>query len=141
MRGGSMSDLKALVRRVYDEVFNEGKVELIDELLAENFVEHEQMPGMPSDREAPKMYTQMARNAFPDFRMTVEEVLQDGNKVIVRGRSSGTHKGEFWGMPPTGNTFDIAFIDILEYDGDKMVGHWGVTDTAAMMEQLGGAAA
>ena len=132
-----MSDLKALAMRVYDEVFNEGNLDLIDELLAEDFVEHEAIPGLPTDREAPKMFMNMARNAFPDFRMAVEEVLQDGNKVIVRARASGTHRGEFMGMAATGKTFEIPLIDIMEYDGDKTIGHWGVMDMAGMMEQLG----
>lgn len=132
-----MSDLKPLVMRVYEEVFNEGNLDLIDELLAEDFVEHEQIPGMPADREAPKVFMTMVRNAFPDFRMTVEEVLQDGNKVIVRARAAGTHEGEFMGMAATGKSFDIPLIDIMEYDGDKMVGHWGVMDMAGMMQQLG----
>lgn len=132
-----MSDLKALAMRVYDEVFNGGNLDLIDELLADDFVEHEQIPGLPANKEAPKVFMTMARNAFPDFRMTVQDVLQDGNKVIVRARAAGTHEGEFMGMAPTGKSFDISLIDIMEYEGDKMIGHWGVMDMAAMMNQLG----
>ena len=132
-----MSDLKVLARRIYDEVFNEGNLDLIDELLHDDFVEYEQIPGLPNGKEAPKVFMTMARNAFPDFRMTVQDVLQDGNKVIVRARASGTHEGEFMGMPATGKQFDIAVIDIMEYDGDKAIGHWGVMDMAAMMNQLG----
>ena len=132
-----MSDLKALARRIYDEVFNDGNLDLIDELLHDDFVEHEQIPGLPTGKEAPKVFTTMVRNAFPDFRMTIHDVLQDGNKVIVRARAAGTHQGEFMGMPATGNTFDIGVIDIMEYDGDKVTGHWGVMDMAGMMQQLG----
>lgn len=65
-------------------------------------------------------------------------MLQDGDKVVIRSRFSGTHNGgEFMGIPPTGNRFDIAVIDIMEFAGDKMIGHWGVMDNAAMMQQLG----
>lgn len=65
-------------------------------------------------------------------------MLQDGDKVVIRSRFSGTHNGgEFMSIPPTGNRFDIAVIDIMEFAGDKMIGHWGVMDNAAMMQQLG----
>ena len=132
-----MSDLKALARRIYDEVFTEDNLDLIDELLHDDFVEHEQIPGVPTGKEAPRAFMTMARNAFPDFRMTALDILQDGNKVMVRARAAGTHKGEFMGIPATGNEFDIAVMDILEYEGDKVIGHWGVMDMAAMMDQLG----
>ena len=133
-----MTDHKAQMRRIYDEVFSQGKVELIPELMHEDFVEHEELPpGIPSDRNAPRMMTEMMRSAFPDFQVSVEEMLEDGVKVIARARFSGTHQGEFMGMPPTGNRFDISLIDIIEFEGDKAKAHWGVMDTAKMMEQLG----
>ena len=133
-----MSDLKATMQRLYDEVFNQGNLDVIDELLADDFVEHEELPpGIPQGKGAPRAYTIMFRSAFPDFRMAVEEMLQDGNKVITRVRVSGTHKGEFMGIPPTDNKFDVAAIDIIEFRDDKAIGHWGVMDMAAMMQQLG----
>ena len=58
-------------------------------------------------------------------------------KVVARVRFSGTHQGEFMGIPATGNAFDISVIDIIEFRGDKAVAHWGLMDTAKMMEQLG----
>lgn len=133
-----MSDIQAVMRRIYGEVFTEGNTELIDEVMHEDFVEHEELPlGIPPGREAPKAMTAMMHSAFPDFRADVEEILQDGNKVIARARFSGTHQGEFMGMPATGNRFDINVIDIIEFDGDKAIGHWGLMDTAKMMQQLG----
>ena len=133
-----MADLKTLARRLYDEVLNEQKVDLIDEFMADDFVEHEELPpGVPAGREGPRAMFTMLFSAFPDFRADVKDILQDGNKVVVRARFSGTHEGEFMGMPPTGNTFDIAVIDIAEYANGKMAAHWGVMDTAAMMQQLG----
>ena len=133
-----MPDLKAIMQRIYEEVFSQGNLDVIDELLADDFVEHEELPpGIPQGKGAPRAFTTMFRSAFPDFRMTVEEMLQDGNKVITRVRVSGTHKGEFMGMPPTDNKFDVAAIDIIEFRDDKAIGHWGVMDMAAMMEQLG----
>lgn len=133
-----MSDIQAVMRRMYGEMFSEGNVDLIDELVHEDFVEHEELPpGIPPGREAPKAMVAMMRTAFPDFRADVEEMLQDGNKVVARVRFSGTHQGEFMGIPATGNAFDISVIDIIEFRGDKAVAHWGLMDTAKMMEQLG----
>ena len=133
-----MSDLKATMGRIYEEVFNQGNVDVVDELLADDFVEHEELPpGIPQGKEAPKVYTTMFRSAFPDFHMAVTEMLQDGNKVITRVRVSGTHQGEFMGIPPTGNRFEVTAVDIVEFRDGKGIGHWGVMDMATMMEQLG----
>ena len=133
-----MSDLKALAQRIYDEVFSQGNVDAIDELLSDDFKEHQELPpGIPQGKGAPKAYTAMFRGAFSDFQMNVEEMLQDGNKVIARVRVSGTHDGEFMGIPPTGKKFDVTAIDILEYRDDKVIGHWGVMEEAQMMGELG----
>jgi len=134
-----MSDPKAKMSRLYEEVFNNGDLGAIDEILADDFVEHEELPpGVPQGKESPRALASMMRGAFPDFHVAVEEMLQDGNKVITRARFSGTHEGEFMGMPPTGNRFDISVIDIVEFRDDKAVAHWGIMDAARMMEQLGG---
>ncbi len=134
-----MQDLKALTRRLYDEVMNQGNLDLIDELLHDDFVEHEELPPeVPQGKEAPRVMFTMMRSAFPDFRVDVEDMLSEGNKVATRARFSGTHEGaEFMGIPPTGNRIDVPAIDILEFEGGKVIGHWGVMDNAAMMQQLG----
>ncbi len=133
-----MSDDKATMLRIYEDIFNNGDLDAIDELLADDFVEHEELPpGIPQGKEAPRAMTSMMRGAFPDFHASVEEMLQDGNKVITRARFSGTHKGEFMGIPPTDKRFDISVIDIIEFRDGKAVAHWGVMDMAGMMGQLG----
>ncbi len=133
-----MSDNKATTLRLYDEVFSQGDFDLGDELLADDFVEHEELPpGIPSGKAAPRALMTMLRGAFPDFTASVEELLEDGNKVIARARFSGTHQGEFMGIAATGKRLDIAVIDILEFRDGKVAAHWGVMDMAAMMEQLG----
>jgi steroid delta-isomerase-like uncharacterized protein len=131
-------DNKATMRRIYDEIISGRNLEAIDALLADDFVEHEELPpGMPSGKEAPKVMGAMMRAAFPDFRATVEEMLEDGDKVIARVRFSGTHQGEFMGIPPTGNRFDVPVIDIIEFRGGRAIAHWGVMDMGRMMQQLG----
>ncbi len=131
-----MSDLKGTMAEIY-ECFNSRDADAIEELMHDDFVEHEEVPGMPTDKKAPRAFMEMWAPAFPDFRMNVVEMLRDGDKVITRGRMTGTHEGEFMGMAATGKSFDVGFIDIVEFRDGKAIAHWGVTDAAAMMEQLG----
>ena len=134
----STEDNKAVVRRIYDEAINEGNLDLFDELVAEDAVEHEEYPGMPNrGPDAPKAFFTMFSAAFPDIQMTVHEMVAEGDKVAARVTVSGTHKGEFMGIPPTAKHFEAQVIDILEIQDGKVIAHWGVTDQAAMMEQLG----
>jgi steroid delta-isomerase-like uncharacterized protein len=133
-----MSDLKAMMERIIDEAFNEGSLDTLEELISDDFVEHEDLPpGVPQGKAAPQAMITMMRAAFPDLHVTVEDMLQDGNKVVTRSRFSGTHQGEFMGIPATGNSFDIPVIDIIEFSENRAIAHWGVMDNAAMMEQLG----
>jgi steroid delta-isomerase-like uncharacterized protein len=133
-----MSDNKAVMLRLYEEVFSQGNIDLIDEIMAEDFVEHEELPpGIPQGKGAPRALATLLREAFPDFRATAEEMLEDGDKVITRARFSGTHQGEFMGIPATGKTVDISVIDIVEFRDGKAVAHWGIMDQAGMMQQLG----
>ena len=134
----SVEDNKALVSRFYDEAINVGNLDLIDEFVSEDFVEHEVFPGLPTTGpEAPKAALGMFLAAFPDLRITASEMIAEGDKVTVRGTMSGTHKGEFMGIPATNQGFNIQVIDILEIHEGKATAHWGLTDQAAMMEQLG----
>jgi predicted ester cyclase len=77
------------------------------------------------------------RSAFPDFKATIEDIVAEGDKVVVRQTFSGTHKGEFMGVPPTGKSISIGVIDIIRVDGGKFVEHWGQMDTTGMIQQLG----
>ena len=131
-----MADLKAVMQQIYD-AFNARDFDGIEALLHDDFKEHESLPGMPSDKTAPRAFMGMFTAAFPDFTMHVEDMLQDGDKVASRGRMTGTHEGEFMGMPATGKSFEISFYDIVEFRDGKAVAHWGLNDVAGMMEQLG----
>lgn len=131
------NDNKALMRRVYDEVINGGNVALIDELVAADFIEHEEFPGLAGGREGMKQFFTMMRTAFPDLRMAVDDLIAEGDKVVARTTMSGTHKGEFMGMDPSGKQFRVSAIDVIRFADGKAVEHWGLTDAAAMMEQIG----
>ncbi len=130
------TDNKALVRRVYDEVINGGNLALIDELFAADFVDHEEFPGLAGGREGVKQFFTMMRAAFPDLRMAIDDLIAEGDKVVARATMSGTHKGEFMGMEPSGKQFRVSAIDVVRFADGKAIEHWGLTDAAAMMEQL-----
>lgn len=129
---------KAFVRQMVEEVFNQGNVSRIDEFMAHNFVEHEELPpGIPRDGEGVKQLTTMLRSAFPDFKATIDDIFAEGDKVVVRQTWSGSQKGEFMGIPPTGRSVSFGVIDILRIADGKCVEHWGQMDSMSLMQQLG----
>ena len=129
---------KALVRQMVEEVFNRGNISLADKFLAPDFVEHEQLPpGVPSGREGVKQLTAMFRSVFPDFKATIDDMIAEGDKVVIRQTWTGTQKGEFMGIPPTGKRVSFGVIDIIRITDGKFVEHWGQMDSMGMMQQLG----
>ena len=130
-------DHAAAMKRLYD-LINAGDIEGFGELLAEDFVEHEEMPGLVPSKEGVKQLFHMYRAAFPDLRMEVQDVLVSGDKAVARVRATGTHQGEFLGMAATGKSVDVQLIDITRFGDDGLAReHWGVFDALAMMQQLG----
>lgn len=129
---------KALVRRLMEEVFNGGNISIVDESVALDFVDHEELPpGIPPGREALKQIPAIFHSAFPDFKVTIDDLIAEGDKVVVRSTWSGTHQGEFLGIPPTGQPVSFGVIDIIRIADGKFVEHWGQMDNMGMMQQLG----
>ena len=131
------TDIKALTRRLYDEVFTGGNLALIDDLMGDDFVEHEEFPGMPPGKEAVRAFVTASREAFPDLAVQVEDMIAEDEKVVSRVRFTGTHEGEFMGIPATGNKIDMAVIDIVAWRDGKATDHWGISDQLALFTQLG----
>jgi steroid delta-isomerase-like uncharacterized protein len=125
------------MRRAY-ELISAGDVDAFGDLLADDFVEHEELPGLEPGKDGVKTFFRMYIAAFPDLRMDPEDVLESGDKVVARVRATGTHRGEFIGVPATGKAIDVQLIDIIRFGGDGLAReHWGVFDTMTMMRQLG----
>jgi steroid delta-isomerase-like uncharacterized protein len=130
-------DHAAAMKRLYD-LINAGDIDGFGELLAEDFVEHEEMPGLEPSKEGVKQLFHTYRAAFPDLRMETQDVLVSGDKAVARVRATGTHQGEFLGMTATGKSIDVQLIDIIRFGDDGLAReHWGVFDALAMMQQLG----
>lgn len=130
-------DHAATLRRAYD-LINAGDVDGFGELLADDFVEHEETPGVPPTKDGVKEFFRMYIAAFPNLRMDAEDVFASGDKAVGRVRCTGTHEGEFMGMPATGKDIDVEVIDIVRFADDGLAHeHWGVMDAMTMMQQLG----
>jgi predicted ester cyclase len=112
---------KATVRRLMDEVWNQGNLDAIDESLAPDFVNHDAPPGLPSDREGFKQLAVMYKAAFPDMHLHVEDQLAEGDMVVSRWSAHGTHQGELMGIAPTGKEVTVTGIDIDRFEGGQIV--------------------
>ncbi|MFQ5859457.1 MAG: ester cyclase [Anaerolineae bacterium] len=133
----TVEENKTLFRRYIGEVYNKGNVAVIDELLAPNFVHHNLPPGVRPDREGLKQFVTVLLAGFPDFRITVEDMVAEGDKVVVRATWRGTHKGEFIGIPPTGRQVTVTEIGIHRIEGGKVSESRVEVDQLGMMQQLG----
>jgi steroid delta-isomerase-like uncharacterized protein len=128
---------KAIVRRFSEEVMNRGNLRVIDELFAPNVVDHSIPPGFPAGIAGVKQMAAMYRSAFPDVRSTIEDLVAEGDKVVVRWSATGTHRGELMGIPATGKRVTVTGIVIDRIAGGKIVEHWESFDQLSMMQQLG----
>ena len=133
----SAEENKAIVRQFYDEVVNKGNINMIDKIAAMNYVDHTAPPGIPPGKEGEKVWFKMIRAAFPDGRTTIDDIIAEGDKVVVRATMKGTHKGEFMGIPATGKQVTISGIDVTRFVNGKSTEHWGQWDTLGMMQQVG----
>jgi predicted ester cyclase len=128
---------KALARRIIEEIISRGNMSVADEVVALDYVGHPTPPGVPAGREGLKLVVTMYRNAFPDLKTTIHDIIAEGDKVVIHMTHSATHKGEFMGIPPTGKSVSFGEISILRFAEGKNVEFWGQTDNMGMMQQLG----
>jgi len=127
-----------ILRRFYDEALSKGNLSVVDELTGRNFVDHEPLPpGVKPGIEGMKQLITMLRTGFPDLRATLHDSVSQGDKVWARTTFSGTHKGPFQNIPPTGKKVSFEVMDIVRFSGGKAVEHWGVTDNMGLLTQLG----
>jgi steroid delta-isomerase-like uncharacterized protein len=130
-------DNRAVLDRINEEAFRQGNTEVIDELVSDDFVEHNPMPGIEGTREGFKQMVAGLHQAFPDFDTQVQDQIAEGDKVVERWTAGGTHQGEFMGIPATGRHIEIEGMDISRLADGRIVEHWTQMDAMAMMQQLG----
>lgn len=129
---------KALMWRITDEIWNNGRLDLIDELIAEDLVDHVELAGLEgSGRARYRASVELTRAAFPDYRNPLDFVVAEGALAVSYGRSTGTHRGEYFGISATGRTIDVPTFGILRFENGQAVERWGMSDSLAIMRQLG----
>lgn len=128
---------RAAIRRAYEELWNERNVDVVDELVAEDFLNHAAPPERQRGRQSLKDVVRMFESAFPDFRYEVEDVISEGEKVAVRDVFTGTHRGDFVGIPATGNRVTMEAIHIYRFSREYWPSAELRGDDLGMMRQLG----
>ncbi len=133
----SAEENKAIMRR-YFSVFEQGNIDLLDELLAPDYTNHTPAtPDLPTGPEGVKGVVSMFRGGMPDLRVVVEDMIAEGDKVATRYTLEGTHEGELFGVPPTGQRLSIKSFTAERVSEGKIREHWRVSDNLDMMQQLG----
>jgi predicted ester cyclase len=122
-----------LVHRL-NEIINAGDVDRLGEVFPEDYMQHNQAG---SGLQAAKDFVRTIRGAFPDGVLTLEDVIEAGDKVVARTRWRATHQGELFGVPATGRPVDFGVIDIYRVQDGQLVEHWDEADTLGLMQQLG----
>lgn len=130
-------EAKQQLRRILTEAFGEGRIEVLDEIMTDDFVNHNAPPGVPAGVEGVKRIIMMERAAFPDLHYQVIREVQEGDIIVQQTTVSGTHEGEIFGVPPTGRRVQWAEIHIARMRGDRCAEHWGCNDMASLWVQIG----
>jgi steroid delta-isomerase-like uncharacterized protein len=133
----STEENKHLVRYTFERLMNSGELSLADELVSDDFLNHDAPPDAPRGPAGLRFIVTMLRTAFPDLHFDTEEVIAEDDKVVARTTLRGTHTGPFMGIPPTGRRFEQQQIHILRLADGKAVEHRAVRDDLGMMQQLG----
>ena len=132
----SVEQNKETARRFYEEVLNKGDIDALDEIAVTGYETHDPLPGQRTGLVGLKDRVNMLREGLaPQF--TIQDVVAEGDKVVVRWINSGTMVGEFLGMPANGKSFSIPGIDIYRLEGGKLAEHWHVVDALGQMMQIG----
>ena len=133
-----MSDAnKAVVLELYRR-HNAGDFDVFDELMSDDFVEHERLPGLEPTRAGVRHLFEMIHAAFEKATFEVHDIIAEGDKVSVLARLTGIHRAEFMGVAASGHPIDVGVSDWLRLEDGRVAEHWGVMDTGALMQQISG---
>jgi predicted ester cyclase len=127
---------KEIIRRFFDMVWNQGKVEMAEEFIAPHYVSHNGLGIEVLGPEGIRRAVLAQRSAFPDQHTTIDDLIAEGDMVVVRGTDRFTHEGDFMGYPPTGNKVVLTWIDIFRMENGKLVEAWLETDGQRLWDQL-----
>jgi steroid delta-isomerase-like uncharacterized protein len=129
---------KFVIRPSFEELWNKGNLSVADELFTPNYAHHDpSTPDVGRGPESEKLRVTLYRTAFPDLRLTIEDIIAEGETVMARWSCRGTHKGDLSGIAPTGKQVTISGVSIARFDSGKMVEGWVNWDALGLMQQLG----
>lgn len=128
---------KAVVTRLILEAQQEGRLEVLDELVASDFVDHTPLPGHTPDKAGIRALFAALKVGFPDLRVTIQEQMADEHGVATRKTFQGTHQGAFLGIPASGRPLNLTVIDMLKLKEGRITDHWVVVDQMTLLTQLG----
>lgn len=129
---------KTIINRYFEEVWNKGKLDVLDEIMSTNYINHS--PGMPNPPRGPeglKPIVTAIREAFPDLHYVIKNIVVTDDQVAIHVIMNGTHKGDFFGIAPTGKTIEVNQMQIERIKDGMMSEHWRVTDDLSLLKQLG----
>lgn len=132
----SIEEHKSIVRR-YQEIYNSNELDRLTEVVSEDLLTPNILPGIPHGLEGAKTAHRIMLAGFPDYQTIIEDMLAEGNRVAARIRMTGTQTGEFMGVPPTGRQISFTGIYIVRIANSKIVEHWGEEDGVSLLQQLG----
>jgi predicted ester cyclase len=134
----SVEQNKASICRLYKQAFNHtGSLAVMDELVAADLIDHAAPPGLAPGREGFKQLIALWRTAVPDICFTIDDVIGEGDKVVIRWTGGGIHLGNLMGVPPTGKRATMTGIVVNRMADDKLVERWGNSDDLGLLQQLG----
>lgn len=129
---------KEIARKIPEEIFNEGNLDLVDEIFADDYISR--TPEAPEPLQGPeelKEFISKFRTMFPDFEVTIVDDIAEDDKVVQRRLFTGTHEGKFMGIEPTGKVVEAEAIVIFRFEDGKAAESWVQADMMSVMEQLG----
>lgn len=132
-----MDELKRKARRIWEEIFPAGDAEALGQILAADGMDHQARPDEPQGLEGAVRTMHWLRRVFSDQRWEINQVVGEGDTVVVHATHHARHTGELMGIPPTGREVAYEYVHIVRFADGKVVEHWGVRDDMTLMHQLG----
>lgn len=134
----SKTSNEQLIRRYFEEVWNNGKLDVLDEIISSDYINHNAGMANPvAGPEGLKPIVSAIREAFPDLKYVIENLVVSDSQIAVHTTMHGTHKGDFFGLAPTNKVIKVSQMQIERIENNKIVEHWRVTDELTMLRQLG----
>ena len=128
---------KTLVRRLMEEDISQGDEAVAEAIIHPDFVDHTNPPGMQHGIAGHKAVVRLFRSVFPDLEWRIDDLIAEGDKVVARTTMRGTHRGKFFGIPPTGTVVEMTGVHVMRIADGRIVEHWGSNDDLGLMRQLG----